>query len=131
MYNPIKRIDEAFRKGPVKDGYKRAVLHPAAEWYEIIAFLSFLPAMFIFLHAFVISAANMVASFQIEKGQFGLATSIIVVFDVLPFAASIWVLLEYGIGIGSLGIALLCGSLGILGLVAVRKQRRKTAEAAR
>jgi len=122
MYNPINRLINVTKNSGI---LKPLRPHWSVSALELAAFLSFLPGMFIFFYAFVLSAAALYAAFEVTKRNFSLAISLFALFNCLPgfFGLLAFLLTGFDSGAG-LAIALLYGTLGIWGIAATNLQRR-------
>ncbi|GAB1260599.1 hypothetical protein [Aurantivibrio plasticivorans] len=129
MYNPLKTLDDAFRKGGLREKYNRQKLHPILSWYEILAFLSFVPGLFIFLGAstiivaFVLSAASVLACSEIEKGRYIIAGFILSLFNLLPALFALFYIVVEAANVQLILAVVLYGLLGSWGFVALRAQQ--------
>ena len=93
-------------------------------WFELAAFLSFLPGMFIFLYGFLLSSASTLAAHEMEKGRYILAGILLALFNLLPAAAGILSLTVDEYQPRTLALVLVYGVLAIWGFLAIVFQRK-------
>ena len=90
MYNPLKIFDDAFRKNGSAEDFKNHRLHPVLNWFEVAAFLSFIPGMLFFLAvnqiavAFVLAGATVFSVREAEKGRLINSYVILLIFCLAP-----------------------------------------------
>ena len=124
MYNPINRLLTATSD---RNTYQAGRPHPVLASLEIVAMVSFVPGMLIFLHAFVLSAASLFACFEVNNGNHNLAVVIFLLFNTSPGLLGLLVSTAGNdMILKGLATFVIYGGLGVWGVLAVVKQKSVT-----
>lgn len=130
MYSPLNRLLNT----TVSDRTSSSGIYKKTHWllnlFEFLAFLSFLPGMFLYLFLFVISGINLAVCIEIERGGYLLPAIIIFLIDIVPSIVLIVWMLNSQFELAIFWYVLLYGSLGILGLLSIFIQKRFVAKLA-
>ncbi len=123
MYSPLNRLINTITADRVGGGAIRSQPHWMLNLFEILAFISFLPGMFLYLFLFVISGINLAVCIEIERGSYVAAGILLVAVDIVPSIVIVLGLIN-GVESEPPWFAIIYGTLGVVGLMAIVAQRK-------